>query len=142
MKRLAAALALLFAPSSAFATADVAVGAVRGGSVERFAWDPNASDTVYAGVHGGGIYKSTDDGATWTQIFLPTIAAHFPREVLVSAATADLVFVDGLPVLLSYRRNLTPTPLDPEGQDLWNNPSGTTVIRSAGIDSIFDIAGT
>src|SRR5262249_12617870 len=36
-----------------------------GGNVTVVAVDPLTPTTVYAGTHGGGIFKSTDGGATW-----------------------------------------------------------------------------
>lgn len=91
-----ASLSLL--PVVAFADADVTTAAVRGGNIRSFHWDPNATNTVYAGDSGGGLYKSTNDGAAWTQIFLPTVTTHFARAVLVSKNTAGLVFVgEGAP---------------------------------------------
>lgn len=49
-------------------------------------------------------------------------------------ARADLVMVDGLPALVNYARNLTPTPTRPDGRGLWSNPGGGTVI-GAGYES-------
>jgi hypothetical protein len=43
-------------------------------------------------------------------------------------ALADLVIADGLPALVRYRRNLTPTPAHPDGSDLWSNPGGHQVV--------------
>ena len=46
----------------------------------------------------------------------------------VQLATAEIVLVNGLPTLVNYQRNLTPTPLHPDGKNLWSNPGGNTVI--------------
>jgi hypothetical protein len=43
-------------------------------------------------------------------------------------AMAEIVFVNGLPTLVNYRRNLTPSPQHPDGKNLWSNPGGDTVI--------------
>ena len=43
-------------------------------------------------------------------------------------AMADIVFVDGIPTLVNYRRSLTPTPAAPAGEGLWANRDGNTVI--------------
>jgi hypothetical protein len=43
--------------------------------VRRVALDPSSPDTVYAGSYSRGIWRSTDAGATWTQI-KPTLANH------------------------------------------------------------------
>lgn len=37
-----------------------------GGNVYALVADPSAPGTLYASVHGGGILKTTDGGATWT----------------------------------------------------------------------------
>lgn len=47
---------------------------------------------------------------------------------VLQLAMADIIIVDGLPALINYRRNLTPTPSNPDGKDLWSNPAGNTVI--------------
>lgn len=36
--------------------------------VRKIAIDPNAPSTLYAGTWGGGLFKSTDSGANWSQI--------------------------------------------------------------------------
>ncbi len=43
-------------------------------------------------------------------------------------ATAELVKAAGLPALITYKRNLTPTPSSPDGVGLWSNPGSTTNI--------------
>jgi len=89
-------LVLLFAAPAR--GADIAVGTIRGGSVTTFAWDVSSAGVLYAGVHGGGLYKSSDSGANWTQIFLPTVASHFALDVLASRLVAGTVFVcEGVP---------------------------------------------
>jgi hypothetical protein len=47
---------------------------------------------------------------------------------VLQIATADIVMQGGLPTLVNYRRNITPTPSRPDGQGLWSNPGGNTVI--------------
>jgi PKD domain-containing protein len=39
------------------------------GGVHRLEFDPNDPDSIYAGVLGYGVWRSADDGATWTQVF-------------------------------------------------------------------------
>jgi len=90
---LAALAAVAAAPSPAWAGATVVTGGVRGGQITGFSWDPTHATTVWAGVLGAGLFKSTNGGAAWTQILLPTIARHFANQVLASKAAADLVFV-------------------------------------------------
>ncbi|HEY7781711.1 MAG TPA: hypothetical protein VIC85_16035 [Ktedonobacterales bacterium] len=45
-------------------------GTIRG--VNQVALDPSSVHTVYAAAFQQGIWRSTDDGATWAQIFTPT----------------------------------------------------------------------
>src|SRR2546430_15022419 len=39
-----------------------------GGSVSVLVVDPQTPSTLYAGANGNGIYKSTDAGASWTNV--------------------------------------------------------------------------
>lgn len=84
---------IALAPTPAVAAADVLTAAVRGGAITGLAWDPAHGETVWAGVHGAGLYRSSNGGATWTQILLPTVSSHFASAVLPSTAATDLVFV-------------------------------------------------
>lgn len=43
-------------------------------------------------------------------------------------AMGGIAFVNGLPTVVNYQRNLTPTPEHPDGKDLWSNPNGNTQI--------------
>jgi photosystem II stability/assembly factor-like uncharacterized protein len=47
------------------ARADWVAAGPQGGSILALAVDPGASSTLYAGSDGGGVWKSTDAGATW-----------------------------------------------------------------------------
>jgi hypothetical protein len=47
---------------------------------------------------------------------------------VLQLSTAEIVFKNGLPTLINYRRNLTPTPQHPDGEGLWSNPGGDTII--------------
>jgi hypothetical protein len=49
---------------------------------------------------------------------------------VLQIARADVVLQGGLPALVNYRRNLTPTPTRPNGVGLWFNPGGSTVIAA------------
>jgi hypothetical protein len=89
----AALVAALAAAPAARASATVVTGGVRGGEVTGFAWDPTTSGTVYAAVHGAGLFKSLNGGVKWQQILLPTIAAHFVNAVLATKAAANVVLV-------------------------------------------------
>jgi len=39
------------------------------GGITKLQFDPNASNTLYAGIFGYGAWRSTDGGVTWRQIF-------------------------------------------------------------------------
>jgi hypothetical protein len=39
------------------------------GGITKIQYDPNSSTTVYAGVLGYGVWRSTDGGAHWSQVF-------------------------------------------------------------------------
>jgi PKD domain len=39
------------------------------GGIHRLEFDPNDPDAIYAGVLGYGVWRSNDNGATWTQVF-------------------------------------------------------------------------
>ena len=52
-------------------------GSLRG--VNHVELDPSASSTVYAGVFGRGIRRSTDSGATFAQIFKPASSSSADR---------------------------------------------------------------
>ena len=39
------------------------------GGITRLQYDPNSSSTIYAGVLGYGVWRSTNGGTTWRQIF-------------------------------------------------------------------------
>lgn len=41
-------------------------GGPPGGSVEALAIDPSTPATLFAGTHGGGVFKSTNRGTSWT----------------------------------------------------------------------------
>jgi len=97
MTRRAATVAALVAVVTAApvvrASATVVTGGVRGGEVTGFSWDPNNAMTVYAAVHGAGLFKSLNGGAKWQEIRLPNIAAHVVNGVLSSKAGANVVLV-------------------------------------------------
>jgi hypothetical protein len=47
---------------------------------------------------------------------------------VLQLALAEIDLSTGRPALVNYRRNLTPTPSDAAGVNLWSNPGGNTVI--------------
>jgi hypothetical protein len=47
----------------------ISLGPTNGaGRMTALAFDPNSSSTVYAGAAGGGLWRSTDSGTTWTPL--------------------------------------------------------------------------
>jgi hypothetical protein len=89
----AAIVTILAAESLAAASPSVTTAGVRGGDIEGLAWDPTHATTVWAAVHGAGLYKSTNGGGAWSEILLPTITPHVVNKVLPSKAAADLLLV-------------------------------------------------
>ncbi|HET9795535.1 MAG TPA: hypothetical protein VFS34_13865 [Thermoanaerobaculia bacterium] len=59
-------------------------GALQNQTVETFAADPAHMGVIYAGTFGGGVYRSTDHGATWT----PFTAAGLVNENVVGLAVS------------------------------------------------------
>jgi hypothetical protein len=55
------------APISAGFNAWTSIGP-EGGWIYALAVDPNTPTTLYAGTYGGGMFKSTDGGATWSPV--------------------------------------------------------------------------
>ncbi len=52
--------------ASAYNWQNVAIGA--GGFVDGIFYDPNNQNTIYARTDIGGLYKTTNDGQSWTQL--------------------------------------------------------------------------
>lgn len=83
---------------------NISDGFLRVGPVGALAVAPSDQDIVYAGTGSGGVrgnvsvgdgvYKSTDDGGTWSWIGLPE-SRHINR-ILVHPANPDLVYVAAL----------------------------------------------
>jgi photosystem II stability/assembly factor-like uncharacterized protein len=71
------------------ATTTYAAGEPNRDSPDDIAVDPAHSGTMYAGYRGNGIFKSTDYGATWTQL------ANAPRFASGAGRTAVAVSNDG-----------------------------------------------
>lgn len=92
--RVAFFCALLVASvSRAQLASDVSVGAIPGGNVLDLAFDPSDAGTIYAASSGSGLFKSNDRGASWNQVFLPTVTSHNVLQVLPSTRTPNLVFL-------------------------------------------------
>lgn len=71
----------------------ITAGGIPGGDIGDLYFDPNDADVVFAAVTGSGLFRSNDAGGNWTQIFLPTVANHTTRRLLVSKNVPNLVFV-------------------------------------------------
>ncbi len=72
------------------------------GGVEVRAFLARSSTTVYAAAYGGGLYKSTDSGATWTRIDMPaneryltSVAGNSASYMVVGAEEGLLRSADG-----------------------------------------------
>src|SRR6185295_16397140 len=61
-----------------------------GGSVRSLALD-SASGTLYAGTYGGGVFRSTDRGATWTSV-APEIRGQTVHAVALDPSRPQTVF--------------------------------------------------
>jgi len=61
------------------------------GGITRLQYDPNSSTTIYAGVLGYGIWRSTDGGTTWSQIF----ATVNPADTFGDRTEVDAVNLGG-----------------------------------------------
>ncbi len=73
-------------------------GGPEGGAVDALAISPNfaADGTLFAGTNGGGVFKTTDGGATWAAVsngltnltvYVLGISPAFPSDTLVMAGT-------------------------------------------------------
>lgn len=71
----------------------ITAGGIPGGDVEDLYFDPNNTNVLFAAVTGNGLFRSSDAGGNWTQIFLPTVTNNTTRRLLVSKSTPNLVFV-------------------------------------------------
>lgn len=68
-----------------------AIGGTNAGRVNAIHFDPRSSKTIYIGAPDGGVWKSTDGGATWTPKFdfQPTISLG---DVAIDATNPDIVY--------------------------------------------------
>ena len=61
--------------------------------ISALAVDPRRSGTAYAGLHGGGIYKTTDGGRTWNNVVpglsIAALAIDPKRPTTIYAAGND-----------------------------------------------------
>ncbi len=61
------------------------------GGITRLQYDPNSSTTLYAGVLGYGVWRSTDGGTNWRQVF----ATLNPADTFGDRTEFDLVNLGG-----------------------------------------------
>jgi photosystem II stability/assembly factor-like uncharacterized protein len=97
-----AAIALLAAASTLTSFPGVAQTAFTTGGVEVRGFLARSSTTVYAAAYGGGLYKSTDSGATWTRVDMPaneryltSVAGNSASYMVVGAEEGLLRSADG-----------------------------------------------
>src|SRR5690349_21425079 len=83
------AIAILAAISPLFGET-TSVLHVKGGNVETIVFDPNNSNTVFAGGQGGGVFKSVDAGATWTTLYYLPVGQHSTQSLVVSKNNSGL----------------------------------------------------
>ena len=66
-----------------------------GGFVEVLAIDPSAPETVYAGTRGGGLFKTTDGGATWKGAnvgLAHTFFEAFVADIAIDPVTTETLY--------------------------------------------------
>lgn len=69
------------------------LGVVSDKGVTDVAIDPKTPGTVYVGVDGAGIYKSTDSGATWTELTGSLPADHIGRiSLALSSSNPNVLY--------------------------------------------------
>ena len=73
--------------------ANLSVGAVQGAWISLMAYDPNNATTVYAIDYGAGLYRSANNGASWTLLFLPDVDSHNAQALLVSKKDSGLILL-------------------------------------------------
>jgi photosystem II stability/assembly factor-like uncharacterized protein len=71
--------------------------ALAGGRVQCLAVDPGATDTVYAGSRGSGIWRSDDAGGSWREVDFPE------RDVFALAVAADGTLYAGCEPSMLFR---------------------------------------
>lgn len=89
---------LLAVPSSAFSASPWSPVGPPGGAAYGLALDPKDASVLYAGAFSGGIWKSTDGGATWARLAgMP--ARETVNAVAVSPADSKVVLAAGFTAL-------------------------------------------
>ncbi len=73
---------------------------LQGGRIETVAVAPNHSSTIYAGAGSGGVWKSINNGTTWTRIFDKESTASI-GSVAVAPSDPNVVWVGTGEVLMA-----------------------------------------
>ena len=65
------------------------------GRVGSIAVNPNNPNVIYQGSSGGGVWKTTDGGATWTPIFdqQPSLGTGEPSAVAIDPSNTNTIYV-------------------------------------------------
>ena len=89
---LPAALLALLSAGSAFAASAWTPFGPSGGSIRSLAIAPGSPGELYAGTYGGGIFKSTDGGATWSSLS-PAIRRQTVNAVAIDPSRPQTILV-------------------------------------------------
>lgn len=119
-------------------------------AVCALAQNPSKPDTIYAGtgegwfnndaVRGNGIWKSTDDGATWTQVALTDSAQtshHFDFVQDLAMTSSNILFATGRP---SVYCNVGGVLRSTDGGKSWSRPIGS-LATGQNCDSAYNYFG-
>ncbi|MEA2495800.1 MAG: hypothetical protein QOJ29_3711, partial [Thermoleophilaceae bacterium] len=68
------------------------------GGITKLEFDPNSANTVYAGVIGYGLWRSTDAGSTWKQVFHTQFQTNFADAKHPGDTFGDRTEFDAVPV--------------------------------------------
>ncbi len=91
-------------------------------SVSSLSLDPGDPDTIFAGVHGDGVYRSTDAGLNWSRLSSGLPGSDVSR-VLVAVAPSDPDTVYA--ALINNSAGLRGLYVSTNGGDTWSQKSNT-----------------
>ena len=69
--------------------------AIMGGRIDDFAVIENTPDTIYVGTAGGGLFKTTNGGTTWTPILDHAVSSSIGALAIAMRAPAVVIFGPG-----------------------------------------------
>jgi hypothetical protein len=108
------------------------------GKIHAIAIDPTSTSTVYAGASGGGVWKTTDSGATWapksdyqSSLAIGTLAIDPNNNLHIIAGTG----IDPIGVLDYYGNGLL---ISTDGGDTWTEAGSSTFNLASISRIIFD----